>query len=102
MCVCRCFAALGDVAKARYLRETNKLAAENDKLGDGRQFYLVRARIAELDKNFKVAEGIFLENQAVNEAIEMYQVIYKWEEAISVAEARVIFTFSSSSSCFQN
>ena len=24
----RCYAALGDVAKARYLRETNKIAAE--------------------------------------------------------------------------
>lgn len=27
----RCYAALGDVAKARYLRETNKIASENDK-----------------------------------------------------------------------
>lgn len=49
---------------------------------------MARARIAALDKNFKLAESIFLENQAINEAIEMYQSIYKWEEAIDVAEAK--------------
>lgn len=48
----------------------------------------MRARIAQLDKNFKAAESIFLENQAVNEAIEMYQNIYKWDEAIDIAEAK--------------
>jgi len=52
---------------------------------------VVKARVAQLDKNFKSAESIFLENQAINEAIEMYQSLYKWEEAIDVAEAKVIF-----------
>ncbi len=28
----RCYAALGDVAKARFLRETNKIAAEHEKI----------------------------------------------------------------------
>lgn len=28
----RCYAALGDVAKARYLRETNKIASEHEKI----------------------------------------------------------------------
>ena len=50
--------------------------------------YKVRARIAELDKNFKAAESIFLENQAIDEVIKMYQSIYKWEEAIEIAEAK--------------
>lgn len=49
---------------------------------------MVRARIAQLDKNFKAAESIFLENQAINEAIDMYQGLYKWEEAIEIAEAK--------------
>jgi intraflagellar transport protein 172 len=81
----RCYAALGDVAKARFLRETNKLAAENQKTGyGGKDFYVVRARICQLDKNFKSAEGIYLENHSINEAIEMYQAIYKWDEAIEV------------------
>jgi hypothetical protein len=57
---------------------------------NAREPYVVKARIAQLDKNFKSAESIFLENQAINEAIEMYQSLYKWEEAIDVAEAKVI------------
>ena len=57
--------------------------------GNGKEYYAVKARIAQLDKNFKNAESIYLENQAINEAIEMYQSIYKWEEAIDVAEAKV-------------
>lgn len=37
-----------------------------------------------------MAESIYLENHSINEAIEMYQNIYKWDEAIDVAEAKVI------------
>ena len=36
-----------------------------------------------------MAESIYLENHSINEAIEMYQNIYKWDEAIDVAEAKV-------------
>jgi len=84
---------LGDVAKARYLRETNRIASESGKLGDGRDFYMVRARIAELEKNFKLAESIFLESQAVNEALDMYLGLYRFEEAIEIAEAKVAHSF---------
>ena len=84
----RCYAALGDVAKARFLRETNKLASDHEKLGNGKDFYVVKARISQLDRNFKMAESIYLENHSINEAIEMYQNIYKWDEAIEVAEAK--------------
>lgn len=79
---------MGDVAKARYLRETNRIASENGRVGEGRDFYMVRARIAQLEKNFKLAESIFLENQAVNEAIDMYLGLYRFEEAIEIAEAK--------------
>lgn len=56
----RCYAALGDVAKARFLRETNKLAADHEKTGHGKEHYVVKARICQLDKNFKMAESIYL------------------------------------------
>ena len=49
---------------------------------------MVKARISQLDKNFKMAESIYLENHSMNEAIEMYQGIYKWDEAIDVAAAK--------------
>ena len=84
--VCRCYAALGDVAKVRYLREISKLA---DKLTletvsqnyiftlatpffilsphlssqgqDGTTHYLVEAKMAALNKQLKQAEAILLE-----------------------------------------
>ena len=49
---------------------------------------MVKARILQLDKNFKAAESVLLENQAIKEAIEMYQNVYKWDEALDVAEAK--------------
>ena len=41
---------------------------------DGFDYYKVRARMAILEKNFKLAESIYLEQNNIDEAIEMYQV----------------------------
>ena len=49
----------------------------------------VQAKLAVLDKNFKLAESILLEHGYVDEAIEMYQELHKWDEAIAVAAAKV-------------
>lgn len=49
----------------------------------------VRAKLAVLDKNFKMAESILLEQGYVDDAIEMYQELHKWDEAIAVAQAKV-------------
>ena len=43
----RCFAALGDIAKADYLRKINKLAAE-----EGNDNFRVQAKLAVLNKHF--------------------------------------------------
>ncbi|XP_067120573.1 intraflagellar transport protein 172 homolog [Centruroides vittatus] len=85
-----CFAAVGDISKARYLRETIKLADDASKLmdGDGYDFYKVRAKMAILDKHYKLAEGIFLEQNNITEAMEMYKQLHKWSEAVELAEAR--------------
>ena len=56
--------------------------------GDGYNHYKVRARMAILEKNFKLAEGIYLEQNNINEAMEMYQELHKWDEALEVADAR--------------
>ena len=86
----RCYAALGDVSKSRYLHETNKIAEEAAKLsgGDGYSYYKVRARMAILDKNLKLAESIYLEQNNIDEAMEMYQDMHKWDDAIDLAEAK--------------
>ncbi|KAH9500287.1 hypothetical protein Btru_073626 [Bulinus truncatus] len=86
----RCFSALGNIAKARYLKETLRIAEEVSKQvgGDGCQHYKVRARLAISEKKFKEAEYIYLEGNHVNEAIEMYQEMHMWDEAIEVADAK--------------
>jgi intraflagellar transport protein 172 len=59
----RCYAALGDVAKARFMKETFRIAEEVAKNtgGDGFNNYRVRARMAIMEKRFKEAESIYLE-----------------------------------------
>uniref|UniRef100_A0A8C9QX79 Intraflagellar transport protein 172 homolog n=1 Tax=Scleropages formosus TaxID=113540 RepID=A0A8C9QX79_SCLFO len=86
----RCFAALGDVSKARFLNETNRIADQVSKeyVGDGTEHYRVKARLAMLDKSYKLAEMYFLEQNAVDEVMEMYQELHMWDECIAVAETK--------------
>ncbi|XP_042189213.1 intraflagellar transport protein 172 homolog [Callorhinchus milii] len=86
----RCFAALGDVAKARFLRDTNQIAdqAAKEYGGDGTDNYIVCARLAMLEKNYKLAESYYLEQNAIDKAMDMYQELHMWDECILVAEAK--------------
>ncbi|XP_053566907.1 LOW QUALITY PROTEIN: intraflagellar transport protein 172 homolog [Bombina bombina] len=86
----RCFFALGDVAKGKYLHEINEIAdqAAKDQGGDGTGYYKVQARLALLNKNYKLAERIYLDQNELEEAIEMYQKMQMWDECIAVAEAK--------------
>uniref|UniRef100_A0A3P8UXR3 Intraflagellar transport protein 172 homolog n=1 Tax=Cynoglossus semilaevis TaxID=244447 RepID=A0A3P8UXR3_CYNSE len=86
----RCFAALGDVSTACFLHHTNQIADEvSDEMGgDGTAYYQVQAHMAMLDKNFKLAEMQYLEQNAIDEAISMYQELHMWDACITVAEAK--------------
>ncbi|XP_071324251.1 intraflagellar transport protein 172 homolog [Trachinotus anak] len=86
----RCFAALGDVSTLRFLHQTNQIAdkVSNEMGGDGTAFYQVQAHVAMLDKNFKLAEMHYMEQNAIDEAIEMYQELHMWDDCIAVAEAK--------------
>uniref|UniRef100_A0A7N8X2V0 Intraflagellar transport protein 172 homolog n=1 Tax=Mastacembelus armatus TaxID=205130 RepID=A0A7N8X2V0_9TELE len=86
----RCCAALGDVSTVRFLHQTNQLADKvtEEMGGDGTTFYQVQARVAKLDKNFKLAEMHYMEQNATDEAIEMYQELHMWDDCIAVAEAK--------------
>ena len=61
----RCFAALGDVAKSRYLQKINKLIKYVEKElvpgSDGMEYYEVQARLELLEKHFHKAEELYLE-----------------------------------------
>jgi intraflagellar transport protein 172 len=84
----RCFAALGDVSKARYLRRVNKIAdgVTANTGSDGMQHFKVRASLALLEANFAQAERIYVEQGQGEEAIEMYQMMHRWKDAIKVAQ----------------
>ena len=86
----RAAAALGDVSKARFLNKTSKIAAMAQERtgGDGRDFWEVRARLAQLRGDLQGAEGILLEQGKVDEAISMYEQLLKFDDAIGVAESR--------------
>jgi len=56
--VFRCYAALKDVSKVRSLKQINEMATTG---GLGYNHYKVKAKLAILDKQFKQAEGIYLE-----------------------------------------
>ncbi|KAJ1496617.1 hypothetical protein HMI56_006108, partial [Coelomomyces lativittatus] len=61
----RCFAALGDTCKVKYLRKINRLAetlkSSDPSLEDPYEHYLIRAKLAVLEKEYKTAERIYLE-----------------------------------------
>ena len=57
--------------------------------GDPLYHPAVRAQLAVFEKQFKLAESIYLEQGQVDEAMEMYQELHKWDESLAIAEAKV-------------
>ena len=56
---------------------------------DGANHPLVRAKLAVLNKKFKEAEGIYLEQGMVDLAMEMYQELHKWDDSLEIAARKV-------------
>ena len=54
----------------------------------GESFYQVRARLALLQGQFKQAEQVYLEENAVGEMLEVYRALFKWDELLQLAEAK--------------
>lgn len=84
----RCAAAMGDVAMSKFLsnvKET-KLNAEATMGLRGGDHYLVRSRMSLLHKDLKGAEIELLNQGKIDECIDMYQKLFKHEDAIRVAE----------------
>jgi intraflagellar transport protein 172 len=79
----RCYAALGNIAKADYLRKVNKLVAQ-----EGINNFRVQAKLAVLDKQFHKAEAILIQHDEIEEAMAMYQELHRWDESIKIAEKK--------------
>jgi intraflagellar transport protein 172 len=86
----RCAVALGDMPQARFLNDINKLvsalAAKEGSRQRALSHYTVRARLAMLRKKYKEAELIYVDQNQPDEAIDMYQMLHRWDLAIAVAE----------------
>lgn len=77
----RCYAALGNMSRADYLRKLNKLIAT-----EGVDDFRVQVKLAVLDKQFHKAEAILIQHDAIEEAMTMYQELHRWDESIKIAE----------------
>lgn len=55
----------------------------------GLEHYLVQCKLSLLEKQFKTAESILLEQGQVEEAMRMYRQLHKWDQALAVARAKV-------------
>lgn len=84
----RCAAAMGDVATSKFLTDMKevKARAEEEMGYRASDHYLVRSKLALLRKDLKGAEQELLAQGKVEECIEMYQKLFKHDEAIRVAE----------------
>ena len=84
----RCAAAIGDIATSDYLfklKDTMELILENNNI-DMRDHFLFRAKMALLRKDLNAAETEFLNHGKIDECIQMYQNVQKYDAAIRVAE----------------
>ena len=85
----RCSAAVGDVAKARFLgatAEDARAAAAAEGGGDGLHNYAVKARLAMMAKQWNVAESLLTENGKTDAAIAMYREMHRLDLAVDAAE----------------
>lgn len=80
----RAAAALGDVARARFLGQTLNVAMEAGSFGH----WLVQARMAQLRGELRTAEAIMVDAGKVEDAIAMWRSMHRWDEALALAESR--------------
>eukprot|EP00249_Psilotum_nudum_P034864 c54487_g1_i1 orf=188-622(+) len=83
----RCYTALGHASKSQYLQKVNKL---KKMVLQGSEYegadYLVRAKLALLHHEWKVAKAILLQHDCISGIIQLCIECYRWKEAISVSE----------------
>ena len=87
----RCFAAVGDIPKVRYLQKIEwiQITHEAETGQDGNENLEAKALLAQLNNDFNVAEQLYIENGDVDKAIDMYVKVKRWDDAIRVTERLV-------------
>lgn len=79
----RCYAALGNVTRVLYLQNTREIAERFE--ADCPE---VKARLALLNSDLRLAEQIYLSHGQLESAIEMYKGLRRWDEASALAQRR--------------
>lgn len=80
----RCSSAVGEVATSHFLRETSEEAQKfmdmyNEPLNNSPRVW---ARLSILFGDLATAENIYLEQGNLEEALDMYKKLHKWDEAL--------------------
>lgn len=86
----RCFAALGNASKTYYLWETIKIGEKYEETTGGSETQCpeVRARLALLAGDLRMAERIYIDQGDIEAALQMYMKLRRWDDAIKLAERR--------------
>eukprot|EP00158_Paraphelidium_tribonemae_P009660 Partr_v1_DN28926_c0_g1_i3_m26019 putative intraflagellar transport 172 homolog (Chlamydomonas) len=86
----RCYAGMCDIAGVRFIAGLLKSCEELEDKGviDPGNHYSIKARLALLHNQYKLAESYYLEQGRIDDAMEMYQEIHQWDKAIQIAESR--------------
>lgn len=86
----RCYAALGDAACSKVLKEIVEIGEQyaedtgNDPLANPDCW----AKMAILKGELKTAEAIYLEQNELSKALDMYKKYWHWEDALTLAQNR--------------
>lgn len=86
----QCYAVLGDVSKARYIHNVNRILEENNWTPESGQQppYMAVAKMAMLSKQFTKAEAVLLEQNQLEEAMSFYQELHRYDDSIRLAEKK--------------
>lgn len=77
----RCYAAINNYPKAKYIQEVIELS---EKMGADHP--LVQAKLLIIDKQFNNAENLLLKNNLLDETMDVLMEVQKWDESVKIAE----------------
>lgn len=78
----RCHAALNNIATAHFIHKTLEIAKDQP---DDSQIW---ARLSILNGDLNTAENIYLEQGNIEDALDMYKKLHKWDDALRLASHR--------------
>ena len=82
----RCAAALGNISETRYLRKVIKNASGRGAVPSNNDDWEVRVSLLKISKEFVEAERILLSHNKIDEAINMYENMMMFQDAIRITK----------------